>query len=84
VNDPFVLKFWADSKKVDGKITLLGDGNGEFVKAAGLTLDGSGVGLGSRGQRFAFAANDGKIEYLAVEEGKNFDVSSAESVLAKL
>src|SRR5215813_13649079 len=53
VNDAFVMKAWAEHNKVEGKVEMLPDGNGTFTKALGLEMDGSGFGLGTRGQRFA-------------------------------
>jgi len=45
VNDPFVMDAW--QKSSDAKnVTMLADGNGDFVKALGLEMDGSGFGLG--------------------------------------
>ena len=84
VNDPFVMAAWGESQKVTGKVRMLADGNGEFTKALGLALDASGFGMGSRSQRFAMIVKDGKVEELFVEPGAGLDVSSAESVLAKL
>jgi peroxiredoxin len=37
-----------------------------------------------RSRRFALIANDGVIEWLAVEEPGQFEVSSSENVLAAL
>ncbi len=63
---------------------MLADGNGEFTEAMGLTMDGSGFGLGSRSQRFAAIIEDGIVTWLAVEPGPGLSVSSAEEVLAAL
>ena len=83
VNDPFVMKAWgAASGSAD--VTMLADGNGDFAKAVGLTMDGSGFGLGTRGQRFAMVVNDGVVEQLHVEAPGDFKVSSAEYVLDQL
>lgn len=83
VNDAFVMAAWAQSAGAEG-ITMLADGNGDFVKALGLTMDGSGFGLGTRGQRFAMVVNDGKVEQLHVEQPGDFRVSSADHLLAQL
>ena len=66
------------------EITMLGDGNGDFAKALGLTLDLSGAGIGQRGQRWAAVLNDGVVEQLFVEAPGEFKVSAAEHVLASL
>lgn len=84
VNDPFVMRAWGEKGGVDGKVQMLPDGNAAFTSALGLTMDGSGYGLGTRGQRFALVAKDGKVTHLAVEKPGAFEVSSAEAVLAAL
>ena len=47
-------------------------------------MDGSGFGLGTRGQRFSMVINDGVVEQLNVEEPGDFRVSSAEHMLGQL
>jgi peroxiredoxin len=84
VNDPFVMGAWGEAQDVDGKVTMLADGNGEFTGAVGLELDGSGFGLGRRSQRYAAIIEDGVVTDLMVEPGPGLDVSSADAVLAKL
>lgn len=84
VNDPFVMGAWGKDQKADGKVTMLADGNGDFAKAIGLTLDGSGFGLGTRSQRYSMLVKDGVVEKLNVEEGTALDVSSAEKLLEQI
>jgi glutaredoxin/glutathione-dependent peroxiredoxin len=84
VNDFFVMKAWGQANDVDGKVTMLADGNGDFVKALGLELDGAAYGMGTRGQRFAAVINDGVVEQLFVEGPGQFEVSSADYMLGKL
>lgn len=83
VNDPFVMGAW---NKADGgeDITMLADGNGDFAEAIGLTMDGSGFGLGQRSQRYSMIVDDGKVVELNVEEPGDFSVSSAEHLLGQL
>lgn len=83
VNDPFVMGAWSKAGGAD-EITMLADGNGEFAEALGLTFDGSGFGLGKRGQRFSMVVNDGVVEQLFVEGPGEFKVSSAEHMLEAL
>jgi peroxiredoxin len=47
-------------------------------------MDGSGFGLGTRSQRYAAIIDDGVVTELLVEPAPGLEVSSAESVLAKL
>ena len=84
VNDPFVMKAWGESVGLRGEVLLFPDGNAELTKALGLDLDGSGVGLGLRSQRFAMIVDDGTVSFLAVEDGTGLEVSSAERVLEAL
>lgn len=81
VNDAFVMGAWGKEHGVDGKVTMLADGNGDLAEALGLTMDGSKFGMGKRGQRFAMVVNDGTIERVDVEEGGEFRVSSADYML---
>ncbi|HEY8526613.1 MAG TPA: peroxiredoxin [Acidimicrobiales bacterium] len=84
VNDAFVMGAWGASQNVDGKVTMLADGNGEFTAAMGLEMDGSGFGLGTRSQRYAAIIEDGVIKELLLESGPGLEASSADAVLAKL
>ncbi len=85
VNDPFVMGAWGKDQNVGNQVVLLADGNGEFTQAMGLTMDGSGFGLGAlRSQRYAAIIDDGVVSWLAVEPGAGLNVSSAEEVLAAL
>jgi peroxiredoxin len=83
VNDAFVMGAWAAARHAE-QLVMLADGNGEFAKATGLELDGSGFGLGLRLQRFAAVLDDGVVRHLAVEAGPGLEVSSAESILKVL
>ena len=83
VNDAFVMGAWGDDRNAD-TITMVGDGNGDFTRAVGLEMDGSGFGLGTRSQRYAMVVNDGVISKLAVEDPGQFEVSKAEEILKAL
>jgi len=83
VNDFFVLKAWGKASEADG-VTMLADGNGEFAEALGLVMDGSGFGMGKRGQRFSMVVNDGTVEQLNIEAPGQFEVSSADHMLGQL
>ena len=81
-NDAFVMDAWQKDQNAE-RITMLADGNAEFVKALGLELDATGGGMGIRSKRFALVANDGVVEYLGVDE-KGVEDSSAQTVLKHL
>ena len=84
VNDAFVLQAWAESADAVGKVTMLADGNGDFARELGLTMDGSKFGLGERGSRWSAIVNDGIVEQLNVEEPGAFNVSSADYLMERL
>jgi glutaredoxin/glutathione-dependent peroxiredoxin len=83
VNDAWVMDAWGKSQGAD-KILMLADGNGEFTKAMGLDFDATGIGLGTRSQRYAAVIEDGVIARLDVEKVPGVDVSSCEAVLSHL
>jgi len=83
VNDAFVMGAWGKSSG-SADVTMLADGNGDFAQAVGLTMDGSGFGMGTRGQRYSMVVNDGVVEQLNVEAPGDFSVSSAEHMLGQL
>jgi glutaredoxin/glutathione-dependent peroxiredoxin len=85
VNDPFVMSAWGSAQGTGDKIMMLADGNGEFAAQAGLELDLTGLGLGTRSQRYAAILQDGVVEQLFVETNPGgVDVSSADKVLKAL
>jgi peroxiredoxin len=84
VNDVFVMNAWGKDRGVGDKVMMLADGNGDYARALDLEMDASTFGMGTRGQRFAIIVEDGVASHVAVEEPGQFEVSSAESVLANL
>ncbi|MCX7340397.1 MAG: peroxiredoxin [Hyphomicrobiales bacterium] len=85
VNDVFVMNAWAKDSGAAGIIEFLSDGNADFAQAIGLTLDGSGFGLGTRFQRFSMVVRDGVVDTLAVEDGPGkAELSGADALLASL
>lgn len=83
VNDVFVMGAWGEQAG-SADVTMLADGNGEFAKAIGLEMDGTGFGMGHRSQRYAMVVNDGQVEHLFVEGPGEFKLSSAEHMLEQL
>ncbi len=83
VNDAFVMGAWGENANAE-ELLMVGDGNGEFTKAVGLEMDGSGFGLGARSQRYAMIVEDGTVTKLSVEEPGKFEVSAAEAILEAL
>ena len=85
VNDAFVMGAWGEAQNVGEGVVMLADGNGEFTKALGLEMDGSGFGLGIRSQRYAMVIDDGVVSLLNIETAPGtIEASGAEAVLAAL
>ncbi|KAK9721905.1 hypothetical protein K7432_003029 [Basidiobolus ranarum] len=85
VNDAFVMKAWAESLGTNGKIKMLADPKGEFVKALDLSFDATGV-LGSiRSKRFAILIEDAVVKKIYVEpDNTGITCTLARSVLKDL
>jgi peroxiredoxin len=85
VNDVFVMDAWANQSEAKAKITFLADGNADFARALGLTLDLVERGLGIRSQRYSMLVDDGMVRCLNVEDPPNrAETSSAAALLAQL
>ena len=83
VNDAFVMDAWGQNKNAE-ELLMFGDGNGDLTEALGLTMDGSGFGLGKRSQRYAMIVEDGTVTKLSVEAPGKLEVSAAEAILEAL
>lgn len=85
VNDPFVMKQWAQTYPTSNDIIqFLADGSATFTKALGLDLDLSDKGLGIRSNRYALLVDDLTVKVANIEEGGGFEVSSAQGILKAL
>lgn len=84
VNDVFVMGAWGEQQGSGSDVTLLADGNGDFTKAVGLEMDGSGFGMGLRSQRYSMLVKDGVVAELNIEAPGTFEVSTAEHMLGQL
>ncbi len=83
VNDAFVMGAWARDQKSIGKVRMLADGDANFTKATGLTLDLTGRGMGLRSNRYSMLVQDGKVASLNIEGPGKFEVSDAGTLLAQ-
>jgi glutaredoxin/glutathione-dependent peroxiredoxin len=84
VNDQFVMDAWGKDRGAGGKVVMLGDGSGDFVRGIGLELDRVKEGMGIRTQRYSMLVEDCVVKALNVEQPGQFDVSSAEAMLKSL
>ncbi|MCC2688089.1 MAG: peroxiredoxin [Rhizobiaceae bacterium] len=83
-NDHHVMAAWARFSGGEGKLLYLADGNGEFVRAAGLEADMSPAAMGRRSRRFSMIVDDGKVTALNVETKPGVNESGAANILAQL
>lgn len=81
VNDPFVMDAWAKSLDVKDKIMMISDGNADFTKAIGLTLEENFLGL--RSQRYVMLIEKGFITTLEIEPSSGLCTVSHASFLLK-
>lgn len=85
VNDAFVMDAWGKQQGATGKVMMVGDGNGELTEKLGLSMDGSGFGMGTRSLRYSMIVRDGVIETLNMEGNPGQAVDSgAENLLSQL
>ena len=82
VNDVFVVDAWGKASNAE-HLLMLADGNADFTTTIGLTLDGTGFGMGTRSQRFAMIVDNGVVSLLNVDQAA-LEGSSAEAILAAL
>jgi peroxiredoxin len=83
-NDHHVMGAWARFSGGEGKLLYLADGNGSFVKAAGLDADMSQANMGTRSRRFSLIAEDGVVKAVNVESKPGVNESGAATVLEQL
>jgi peroxiredoxin len=84
VNDHHVMGAWARFTGGEGRILYLADGNGDFVKALGLSADMSAGGMGTRSKRFSMIVNDGRVEALNLESSPGQAVDSGAARILEL
>ena len=83
-NDHHVMAAWARFTGGEGKILFLADGNGDFVRKAGLETDLSSASMGHRARRFSLLAENGVVKAVNTESKPGVDVSGAAHMLEQL
>ncbi|EGC33663.1 hypothetical protein DICPUDRAFT_48839 [Dictyostelium purpureum] len=83
-NDSFVMSAWGKEQGAGDSVTLISDGNSEFTKKIGMTLDATGFLMGpERSKRYAMILDDGVVKHIGLDES-GFEHSSAEAILKQL
>ena len=90
VNDAFVMNCWAKYQDIK-RVKMIPDGNGEFTHGVDMLVQKNNLGFGMRSWRYAAIIEDGVVEKLLVEPGKNdnveddpYAISSPENVMKYL
>ena len=84
VNDAWVMDAWGKAQGADGKVTMVGDGNGDLSRELGFLVDMSGSGFGERSIRYAMIIENGVVAHLNVEAPREFKISDAGTMLKLL
>ena len=90
VNDAFVMNCWAKYQDIK-RVKMIPDGNGEFTHGVDMLVQKNNLGFGMRSWRYAAIIEDGVVEKLLVEPGKDdnveddpYAISSPENVMKYL
>jgi len=75
VNDGFVMNAWAQDQNIKN-VKLIPDGNAYFTRSMGQLVAKANLGFGHRSWRYAAVVNNGIIEKLFEEEGKQDNAAS--------
>jgi glutaredoxin/glutathione-dependent peroxiredoxin len=85
VNDAFVMSAWGKQQKAEGKVRMLADVSGDFVRALGLQIDLSLGGLGIRSHRYSMLVDNGVVQSFHLESMPGqVNVSHAQAILMDL
>jgi 2-Cys peroxiredoxin 5 len=84
VNDAFVMAAWGEAQGAEGKVRMLADPAGDYVKALGLSVEAAVLG-GTRSKRFSMLVEDGAVKVLNVEpDGFGLTCSLSNELLDQL
>ena len=72
VNDSFVMNAWAKNQNLQN-VKVIPDGGGEFTRQMGMLVRKDPEGFGYRSWRYAMVINDGVVEKIWEEPGKQDD-----------
>ena len=75
VNDAFVMNEWARSLGIKN-VKVIPDGASDFTRLMGMLVNKNTIGFGPRSHRYAAIVNDGVIEKLFEEPGRQDEAPS--------
>ena len=70
VNDAFVMNAWGKELGIE-KVKLIPDGDGKFTMGMDMLVHKPAQGFGYRSWRYAMTVNDGEVDKMWIEDGKN-------------
>jgi peroxiredoxin len=84
VNDHHVMKSWSEALGGKGKLDFVADGDADYAKALGLSVQIAG--MGTRVRRFSMLVEDGVVKTLNFEPegGKGIQATGAATILGQL
>jgi peroxiredoxin len=84
VNDHHVMKSWSEALGGKGKLDFVADGDADYAKALGLSVQIPG--MGTRVRRFSMLVEDGVVKTLNFEPegGKGIQATGAATILGQL
>ena len=91
VNDAFVMNCWFRDQSIKN-VKPIADGNGHFTTGMDMIVNKEHLGFAHRSWRYSAVINDGVVERMFVEPGKNntgddmdpFEVSDVDTMLSYL
>ena len=75
VNDSFVMNAWAKNQNLQN-VKVIPDGGGQFTRQMGMLVRKDPQGFGYRSWRYAVLINDGVVEKIWEEPGKEDDCAT--------
>jgi cytochrome c peroxidase len=82
VNDPHVLRYWAQASGAEAAgIAVLADPASAFTKAVGMEFTVPAIGFFDRSKRYAMLVEDGVVKVLHLEKPGQCEVSTGEAML---
>ena len=86
VNDPHVMKAWAEATGADkAGITMVADAGSAFTKAIGMEFSAPAAGFIDRSKRYALYAEDGVVKVLNHgQETQACEISGGETLLGQI
>ncbi len=75
VNDSFVMNAWAKNQNLQN-VKVIPDGGGQFTRQMGMLVRKDPEGFGYRSWRYAVLINDGVVEKIWEEPGKEDDCAT--------